>query len=101
MKLLLCNVPTADAKVLARKVVTEFGAACVNLIGPVLSVYRWEGKLCEDREMTMVIKVASERAEQLVERLAANHPYDVPEVVSLSVEESSSYAPYLNWVEHS
>jgi len=99
MKLLLCNVPAPQAKRLAHFVVNECGAACVNLIGPVVSVYRWQDKLCEDEEITLVIKVASARAQALVDALVEAHPYELPEVLSLAVDEEFSYPPYLRWVE--
>ena len=99
MKLLLCNVPTQDAKRLAHLVVSDYGAACVNLVGPVVSVYRWKGELCEDEEMTLVIKVASTKVLGLINALVEAHPYELPEVLSLEVDEGSSYRPYLQWVE--
>ena len=98
MRLLLCNAPVSEAKRLARFVVDECGAACVNLIGPIVSVYRWQDKLCEDEEITLVIKVAAARAQALVDALVEAHPYELPEVVSLSVDEALSYTPYVQWV---
>ena len=99
MKLLLCNVPTQDAKRLAHLVVNDCGAACVNVMGPVVSVYRWKDELCEDEEMTLVIKVASARVSGLIDTLVEAHPYELPEVLSLEVDEGASYRPYLQWVE--
>ena len=99
MKLLLCNVPKHDAKRLAHLVVNDYGAACVNLVGPVVSIYRWKDELCEDEEMTLFIKVASAKVSALTDALVEAHPYELPEVLSLEVDEGSSYRPYLHWVE--
>ena len=99
MRILLCNAPVADVAQLAEWLVTDLGVACVNLSAPVDSLYVWEGALCRDREVMMVIKVASERVTAVVEALAAKHPYDVPEVLVLGVDETLSYQPYLRWVE--
>ena len=99
MRILLCNAPVADAAKLAEWLVTDLGVACVNLSAPVDSLYVWEGALCRGREVMMVIKVASERVTAVVEALATKHPYDVPEVLVLGVDETLSYQPYLRWVE--
>jgi periplasmic divalent cation tolerance protein len=92
--------PSADkAAEVARTLVTEQLAACVNLVGPVRSIYRWEGKDCDDTESLAVIKTTHERFEAMRARLVELHPYDVPEVVALPVE--AGHAPYLAWVTSS
>ena len=85
------------AAAVARILVTEGLAACANLVGPVRSIYRWQGELCDDRETLAVIKTTSERFEAMRTRLVALHPYDVAEVIALPVE--AGHAPYLAWVE--
>jgi periplasmic divalent cation tolerance protein len=80
----------------ARTLVSERLAACVNLVGPVRSIYRWEGTLRDDSETLAIIKTTSERFEAMRSRLVELHPYQVPEVVALPVD--AGHAPYLAWV---
>lgn len=81
---------------LARALVADGLAACVNLVPAVESVYRWEGQIQEDQETLMVIKTAEKRAGEVTDWLQAHHPYDVPEVVALPVVGGSDR--YLGWV---
>ena len=83
----------------ARTLVTEQLVACVNIVGPVRSIYRWDGKICDDAETLAVIKTTRERFEAMRTRLVELHPYDVPEVIALPVE--GGHAPYLAWVSGS
>lgn len=93
----LVTVPTpAVGRTLAEALVRERLAACVNIVGPLRSVYRWEGKLCADREHLLLIKTTRARYAALEARVAALHPYDVPEVVALPIAAGS--AAYRRWV---
>ena len=80
----------------ARTLVSEGLAACVNLLPQVRSIYRWKGELCDDSETLAVIKTTSERFDAMKERLVSLHPYEVAEVIALPVE--NGHAPYLDWV---
>jgi len=86
----------ATARTLAEAVVREGLAACVSLVPGVLSVYRWRGELRHDAEILLVMKTTAARAAALRERVVALHPYDVPEVLCLAVEDG--HQPYLAWV---
>jgi periplasmic divalent cation tolerance protein len=86
----------ATARTLAEALVGEGLAACVSLVPGVLSVYRWEGEIRHDPEVLMVMKTSAERAVDLRERLVALHPYEVPEVLSLAVDDA--HPPYAAWV---
>jgi periplasmic divalent cation tolerance protein len=97
MKIVLSNLPPDAADAIARQLVEERLAACVNLL-PVKSVYRWKGELTVDAEVTMLAKVAGERVHALRERLRALHPYELPEIVALDVDEAASLPEYLAWV---
>jgi periplasmic divalent cation tolerance protein len=89
--------PSEDkAADIARTLVTEQLCACVNLIPPVRSIYRWQGELCDERETLAIIKTTRERFAALKERLLALHPYEVPELIALPVE--AGHEPYLDWV---
>lgn len=97
MVIVLCNAPPDHATGLARAVIGEGLAACANLL-PARSVYRWEGQICDEPEVTMVIKVDAAKVDALRERLVALHPYDLPEVLVLPIDVSASHAPYVAWV---
>jgi len=70
----------------------------VNIVPAIRSVYRWEGKLCDDEESLLIIKTTADRVEALTERLLELHPYDVPEVIALPIEADAGNARYLQWV---
>ncbi|MHB1194981.1 MAG: divalent-cation tolerance protein CutA [Longimicrobiales bacterium] len=84
------------ARTLAEVVVAEGLAACVSLVPGVLSVYRWRGELRHDPEVLLVMKTTEERAAELLERVVALHPYEVPEVLCLAVEDG--HESFLAWV---
>ena len=85
-----------DADPLARTLVEERLAACVNVLAPMKSVYRWKGAVEEAAERQMIIKTARANVTQLQRRLKELHPYDVPEFLVIGVDEGSE--PYLEWL---
>jgi periplasmic divalent cation tolerance protein len=96
-RLVLCTCPDATtAGTLARTLVEERLAACVNAIGGVASTYRWNGAVETADEVLLVIKTTSERLEAMQARLVAAHPYEVPEIVA--IEPAAGFAPYLAWI---
>jgi periplasmic divalent cation tolerance protein len=88
----------ADAAAIARTLIDERLAACVNILPPMMSVYRWRGKVEEDREQQIVIKTASDRVAALQARLGQFHPYELPEFLVLDASGSEAY---LAWVGES
>jgi periplasmic divalent cation tolerance protein len=86
----------AAGELLARALVSEGAAACVSLLPAVRSIYRWQGAIEETDECLLVIKTTRAAAPRLVDRLTALHGYEVPEVLALNVDGSSS--PYLAWL---
>lgn len=84
----------ADA--IARTLVSEGLAACVQVLPPMTSTYRWQGELCVDRECLVLLKTLADRYADLEARLRSLHPYDEPEIVALPAAEAS--AGYLAWV---
>ena len=86
-----------DAAQLARTLVDEQLAACVNVLPPMQSVYRWQGQVHVDDERQLVIKTSASRIEALERRVRALHPYDVPEWLVLDVAGGSP--AYLDWLE--
>jgi periplasmic divalent cation tolerance protein len=88
----------ADAAAIARTLVDERLAACVNVLPPMTSIYRWQGKVEQDREQQVVIKTASDRVAALQARLRQLHPYELPEFLVLDATGSDAY---LAWVGES
>jgi periplasmic divalent cation tolerance protein len=88
-----------DAERIARALVERRLAACVNVLPGVVSVYRWRGDVCRDAELMLVIKTRAERLPELREALLSLHPYELPELVALTIE--SGHPPYLAWVDES
>jgi periplasmic divalent cation tolerance protein len=97
----LCAVLTTApdegvAATLARALVEERLAACVNLIPGARSIYRWEGALQDDSEVVLIIKSHRNRTQALAARINDLHPYELPEVLVLPVSGGS--VPYLEWI---
>jgi periplasmic divalent cation tolerance protein len=88
----------AEAQRIARKLVDERIAACVNVvISPVESIYRWKGKIESAREFLLVIKTDRRKLGALERAVKKAHSYDVPEILALPVSRGS--ANYLSWME--
>ncbi len=97
VRIVLCTIDSADAaRKLARRLVQDRLAACVNIIENVTSVYKWEDRIEEDAEFLLVIKTQDSRLQELMDRISEIHPYDVPEILSWPVRKGSK--AYLDWV---
>ena len=86
----------AVARKLATGILGNRLAACVNLVPGVESHYWWEGELCQEAEVLMVLKTTGEKLAALEAFVLAEHPYDTPEFVALKIEAGS--ARYLDWL---
>ena len=86
----------ASADSIARTLVEERLAACVNRIPGVQSTYRWQGQIEQSDEVLLLIKTTADRLEAMTERLRALHPYELPELVA--VEIRSGLPAYLAWI---
>jgi periplasmic divalent cation tolerance protein len=95
--MVLTTLPVdADGPGFARRIVEERLAACVNLLAPMESIYRWEGAIEQDTERQVVIKTSRERVAALWDRIREMHPYDVPEFLVLPIVDGND--AYLRWV---
>jgi periplasmic divalent cation tolerance protein len=95
--LVLTNLPDrAAAERLADVLVEKRLAACVNILAPCRSVYRWKGAVQHDEEHPMLIKTTVERYPELEKALRAGHPYELPEIVAVPIERG--LPAYLEWV---
>ncbi len=88
----------ATGEKIARALVEEGLAACVNLVPGLVSIYRWEGRLCRDPEVLLVTKTRRGRLPALRRRIQALHPYSVPEILALPVTAGSP--AYLQWLRN-
>ena len=89
----------ADVGTFAHALVQARIAACVNVLPAMDSVYRWEGKVEQERERQLIIKTSRWSLIELWERVQALHPYDVPEFIVLPIVDGN--AAYLQWVGES
>jgi periplasmic divalent cation tolerance protein len=87
------------SEALARGLVEKKLAACVNIVPGLISHYRWEGKLCRDKESLLVIKTRAALWPKLKRFIEENHPASVPEIISLAITQGSR--DYLAWLSDS
>ena len=87
----------SEAETIATALLDERLAACVTIGGPIRSLYRWQGRIADDREWQLVIKTRSDLFGVLADRVRALHSYDVPEIIGLPVTAGSP--AYLEWLE--
>jgi periplasmic divalent cation tolerance protein len=93
----LTTIDSAEAaERLARSIVDARLAACVQVVGPIRSVYRWQGEVCAEQEWQCLAKTTSERVDPLVEHIRAIHSYDLPEIIATPITGGS--ADYLAWL---
>lgn len=85
-----------EATQLASAVVEEGLAACANLVGPIRSIYKWDGAVQDDSEWLLILKTSADAVEHLTKAIRDRHSYDCPEVISVPVE--SGNPDYLAWV---
>lgn len=88
-----------DAAELAAPLVEERLAACVNVLPPMRSFYRWQGRVQVDAEHQVIVKTTAARVDALRARLSELHPYEVPEFVVVRIEAGSE--AYLSWLAES
>lgn len=86
----------AEAETIGRAMVEQRLAACVNILGPSRSIYRWQGAVEEADEVAAIFKTSSARTEALIAAIDAMHSYDVPAIVQLPI--AASHAAYRHWI---
>jgi periplasmic divalent cation tolerance protein len=95
--LVLTTLPNdADGPAFGRGLVEERLAACVNILAPMDSVYRWEGQIEHEIERQVIIKTSRERLNALWDRVRELHPYEIPEFIVLTIADGND--AYLKWV---
>lgn len=94
---IICTIPSGEpALKLARSLVEMELAACVNIVDPIASIYRWEGMVEEAQEALLIIKSRSDLWERLAKEITARHPYTIPEIIALPIVKGNK--DYLKWV---
>lgn len=95
--LVLTNLPdAAGAQTLATALIDAGLAACVNILAPATSVYRWEGRVHTDAEVPMLVKTTRAAYPMLEKAIRAGHPYELPEIIAVPV--TLGLPDYLDWV---
>jgi periplasmic divalent cation tolerance protein len=89
----------AEAERIAKKIVGEKLAACVNVVPSISSTYRWKGKIERSRETLLLIKTSGEKLDKLIKRIKELHSYEVPEIIALPIERG--LPKYLKWLKGS
>ena len=96
--LVISNLPNVEsAQKLAALLVEQRLAACVNVLAPCTSVYRWQGKVETANEIPLLIKTTRERYAALESAIRAHHPYELPEIIAVSL--SAGLPAYLEWIK--
>lgn len=95
--LVITTLPDAEsAHALASQLVEQRLAACVNILAPCHSVYRWKGKIEDAEEVPLLIKTSAARYAALEEAIRTSHPYELPEIVAVGIDRG--LPGYLAWV---
>jgi len=98
--LVFCTFPdSTSVKSMAESLVNEKLAACVNIIPDVQSIFRWQGKVDNANENVLVIKTKDSLYSELEKRIQELHPYELPEIISVSID--NGLPEYLDWVSES
>lgn len=96
-QIVLCSCPSVDvAKELAHQLIKQKLAACINIIPQITSIYEWDEEVVEDNEVQLIIKTTAHLFESLNSYIVQSHPYDVPEVIALDIEQANPQ--YLQWI---
>ena len=96
-RVVLVTAPTLETgQEIAHKLVADKLAACVNILPGITSIYSWEGEICTDNEILLMVKTRAALFEELSATIQALHPYDTPEVIALPITAGSE--KYLQWI---
>jgi len=97
--IVLITTPDEEmAAKIAKSLVKNQLAACVSIIPQVRSIYRWEGEICDDNEVQLIVKTVTEVFDQVQRVVKDIHSYDIPEIMLLPIENGSE--DYLQWIDN-
>ena len=101
MRLVIVTAPIDQAPKLAKTIVEEKLAACANLMPNIRSIYTWKGKIEDEAETLIFFKTTDQGQQNLTRRIKVLHPYEVPEIISINIQENEGNLDYLEWVRTS
>jgi len=93
------TIPKNEAKKLAKKIIQEKLAGCINIIDSVNSIYIWQNEIKDEEESLLIIKTKQSVFKTLEDFIINNHPYDVPEIIATPLVNAN--LEYLNWLDES
>jgi len=96
LRVVLVTVPAAKAENMARALVENRLCACVNVVAAVKSFYYWKDELKSEQESLLIVKTTQTRIDDLIKFVKKNHPYEIPEIITLRVAEG--LPDYVDWV---
>lgn len=96
VRVVFVSLPREEARQMAKAIVEQRLAACVNIVPQIESYYRWESRVQFDQEALLVIKTTTERFPALEKYVVENHPYELPEIIGATI--SDGLEAYLDWV---
>ncbi|PPK72822.1 divalent cation tolerance protein [Methylobacter tundripaludum] len=97
-QIIFCTCPDKDtAEKIARLLVADNKAACVNILPGITSVYSWEGRIESAQEHLLLIKAHKDRYQAIETALRDNHPYELPEIIAVPIERG--LPEYLHWID--
>jgi len=88
-----------EAEKIAKQLIKNKLAACVNIVNGVKSLFWWKGKVDQAKETLLIVKSRKEKFNKLVKLVKANHSYAVPEIIAVPI--ACGFKPYLNWINES
>ena len=92
-----CTVPTKqDAKSIAKILLTQRLAACINIVDKIQAIFSWHDEICEEKELLMMIKTKSTLFDRVRQAIKLTHPYNIPEIIAIPIEQADS--EYLEWI---
>lgn len=97
IRVVLVSIPRDEANKLAKSLVENHLAACINVVPKIESYFWWENKLEHEEEALLIIKTTQQRFDELRAWVVENHPYDLPEIISLPLSDGLS--DYIEWVK--
>ena len=97
IRVVFVSIPRDEANKLAKSLVENRLAACINIVPKIESYFWWDNKLEHDEEALLIIKTTQQRFDELRAWVVANHPYDLPEIISLPLSDGLS--DYIEWVK--
>lgn len=93
-----CTVPSRETGIsIGEELVKKQMAACVNIVDGIMSIFSWKGEVCRENELLLIIKGPSKNFETIRKEIASLHPYEVPEIIELEIQ--NGHQDYLRWID--